>query len=191
MFWFSLITLGHIQQESCGKKYWSVLLNPLYLPDLVPSDFHLFLSLQNSEWENIFSSRSVKNFCGKLLELKTSWILLEGNQQATKINGKRWFKIIAKILLIEINSLLNYSWINYILLKWKLSMSQPNNNNHLFEYIYMVSSNTNNFPIWSIWWIDGTLTGTTILGQSEPESNGNERIFHTSQISRTTPLDTV
>ena len=37
------------------------------------------------------------------------------------------------------------------------------------------------------------LTGTTNPGQSEPGSNGNERVFHTPQISRNgaLPLDAV
>ena len=33
---------------------------------------------------------------------------------------------MANILLIEINSLLDYSQISYILLKWKLFTTQPN-----------------------------------------------------------------
>ena len=33
--------------------------------------------------------------------------------------------------------------------------------------------------------MDGTLTGTTIQGQSEPGSNGNEGVRHTLQSSRT------
>ena len=37
------------------------------------------------------------------------------------------FKIMVNILLIEINQLLNYLYINYILLKQKLFMTQPNN----------------------------------------------------------------
>ena len=32
--------------------------------------------------------------------------------------------------------------------------------------------------------IDGTLTGTTIPGQSGPESNGNEDVLNTPQIYR-------
>ena len=35
--------------------------------------------------------------------------------------------------------------------------------------------------------IDGTVTGTTTPGQSGPESNDHEGVFHTSQISRTGP----
>ena len=34
------------------------------------------------------------------------------------------------------------------------------------------------------WAIDSSLTGITILGQSGPGSNGNERILYSSQISK-------
>ena len=37
----------------------------------------------------------------------------------------------------------------------------------------------------SIWLIDGTLTDITTPGQSEPGSNGNERVLNTPHISRT------
>ena len=37
----------------------------------------------------------------------------------------------------------------------------------------------------SIWPLDGTLTSTTTVGHSEPESHGNEGVLHTPQISRT------
>ena len=37
----------------------------------------------------------------------------------------------------------------------------------------------------SIWSVDGTLTGTTTLGQSRPGSNGNKRVLHTPQSSWT------
>ena len=39
----------------------------------------------------------------------------------------------------------------------------------------------------SIWHKDGTLTGTTTLGHSGPESNSNERVFYTSQSPRLEP----
>ena len=32
-----------------------------------------------------------------------------------------------------------------------------------------------------MWLIDGTLSGTTITYQSEPESKGNERVLHNTQ----------
>ena len=37
----------------------------------------------------------------------------------------------------------------------------------------------------SIWFIDETLTGTATPGQSGPESNDNEEVFHFSKISWT------
>ena len=37
----------------------------------------------------------------------------------------------------------------------------------------------------SIWSMDGTLSGTTTPGQSEPMSNSNERVLHIPQSSRT------
>ena len=37
----------------------------------------------------------------------------------------------------------------------------------------------------SIWLIDGTLTGTTTLGQSGPGNNGNKGVLHILQSSRT------
>ena len=36
-----------------------------------------------------------------------------------------------------------------------------------------------------IWPEDETLRNTTLRGQSGPGSNGNEGVFHTSQVSRT------
>ena len=41
--------------------------------------------------------------------------------------------------------------------------------------------------------MDGTLTGTTTLGQSGSESNGNEGVLHTPYISRIgdSPYDAV
>ena len=42
------------------------------------------------------------------------------------INGKKWFKIMANIQLTEMDSLIDNSWINYILLKQILFMTQAN-----------------------------------------------------------------
>ena len=42
----------------------------------------------------------------------------------------------------------------------------------------------------SIWPIDRTLTGTTTLGQSEPESNGNEEVLCIPQSSSITGTST-
>ena len=82
---FCMITFGYFQQESWRKKIldsgWVVPHHPPYLPDL---DFHLFyFATKCSKWQKIFSRRSAENICGKLLELVTSWILLERSQQST------------------------------------------------------------------------------------------------------------
>ena len=37
----------------------------------------------------------------------------------------------------------------------------------------------------TIWPIDRTLSGATYPGQSGPENNGNERVLHIAQISKT------
>ena len=39
----------------------------------------------------------------------------------------------------------------------------------------------------SIWPISGIQTGTNSLGQSEPESNGDEKVFHVPQTPRWEP----
>ena len=115
-------------QDKISDLGWSVLPHPPYLPDLVPSDFHLFLfSTKYSEWQKLFS-RSDENICGKLFQLKINWILLERNQQAIQASWSMAATSDSKYWLIEINSMLNYLWINYILLKQKLFMTQPNRN---------------------------------------------------------------
>ena len=67
---------------------------------------------------------------------KTSGVNVFELETIYLIKGKWWFKILANILLIQIYSVLNYLWINSILLiwklfiflrKWKLFMTQINN----------------------------------------------------------------
>ena len=65
------------------------------------------------------------------------------------------------------------------------------NINHLFAQL-----NGLKYSKWknsSIWHIDGTLTGTTILGHREHGSNGNEGVLYILQSSktRTSPLDSL
>ena len=43
---------------------------------------------------------------------------------------------------------------------------------------------TNHPTVCSIWPIDKTLSGVTTLGQSKPDSDGNEGILHIPQISK-------
>ena len=50
-------------------------------------------------------------------------------------------------------------------------------------------TNVNNYK-WlnsTIWPIDGTLTGTTTLGQSRPESDGYEEVLYIPQTLRLEP----
>ena len=78
---------ARIMQEKIMALGWSVWAHPLYSPNLDPSDFHLFHSLENALNDRNLSQDQVKKF-GKLLQLKTSWILLERNQQATWCDSK-------------------------------------------------------------------------------------------------------
>ena len=80
-------------------------------------------STKCSEWQNEFLKIRWKclgkSSCAQN-QLKFTWEESTNNM----INGKKWFKIMANILLID--SLENSSWIDYILLKRKLSMNPPN-----------------------------------------------------------------
>ena len=84
----------------------------LYKMFLITKDF-----LMKIQWKRSWQTSWAQNQLNFTWEESTSYL----------INGKRWFKIMANILLFEIKSLLNYSWIDYILSKWKLLMTQPNN----------------------------------------------------------------
>ena len=60
-----------IKQEKILDLSWSVLLHPPYLPDFLPSDFHVFCSLQNAmNDQKFFQENQVRMFVGKLLELE-------------------------------------------------------------------------------------------------------------------------
>ena len=51
---------------------WKVMLHPLYSPDLAPSDYHLFRSLQNHLNGKTFdSNEAVKNELIQFLPLRT------------------------------------------------------------------------------------------------------------------------
>ncbi|KAJ0178716.1 hypothetical protein K1T71_005491 [Dendrolimus kikuchii] len=45
---FLHMALGNPTQQKLREFGWEVLMHPPYSPDLAPSDFHLFRSLQNS-----------------------------------------------------------------------------------------------------------------------------------------------
>ena len=65
--------LVRIAQEKILDIDWSVLPHPPYSQDFAPSDIHFLNLYKITE----FLSKSGKNVCGKILELKTSLILLE------------------------------------------------------------------------------------------------------------------
>ena len=69
---------------------WDVLPHPPYSPDIAPSDYHLFLSLQNSlqgksfidledvkkHIENFFSSKPAKFYADGIFKLPDRWTKL-------------------------------------------------------------------------------------------------------------------
>jgi len=60
-----------IQQKFWNILGWDILLNSSYSPDLMPSDFHLFRSLQNSFNEKSFNSLvEIKNHLEKFFAEK-------------------------------------------------------------------------------------------------------------------------
>ena len=82
-----------ISTRLCTKWFWYSFFSTKYF------EWHIFL--QKIWWKRLWKTswvRKLFNFNG---EDSTSHL----------INGKRWFKVMAYILMIEINSLLNYEWI--------------------------------------------------------------------------------
>ena len=56
---------------------------------------------------------------------------------------------------------------------------------HMVIWYQVFSSNTSNLQTDLIWLIDRSLTGTTTLGKSKPESNGNEGVLYIPQNTKT------
>jgi len=81
----SLITRQKLLQHG-----WDVLSHPSYSPDLAPSDFHLFRSLQNSLNGKMFASDLIKQHLDKFLAEKDGKFYERG---IMKLPG-RWQKII-------------------------------------------------------------------------------------------------
>ena len=62
---------------------------------------------------------------------------------------------------------------------------------HIVKWFQVLQYNSHNltsviylYIVCSIWPIDRTLSGVTILGQSEPGSDGNEKVLQISKISK-------
>lgn len=84
----------HKSLDSClklAKFEWDVLPHPPYSPDLAPSDYHLFRSLQNSlDGETFQSIEDIKNHLARFFESKdkTFW------ERGIFSLADRWSKVI-------------------------------------------------------------------------------------------------
>ena len=119
MLCFFLIIQSYTQQESRRKKILdfglSVLPHLPYWADFAPSDFYLFSFLQNALNGKKFSLEDqVKMFAENFLSSKPAEFYLRGINKLPDKRQELIKKIMANILLVEINSLLNYSWISYL-----------------------------------------------------------------------------
>ena len=121
-------TKNHIEKNI---GFWLVCSNPsTILSRSYTKKFPFFsFSTKCSEWQKFSQEDQVKMLVENFLYLKPVEFYLRGINKLPR----RWFKIIPNILLTKINSLLNSSWINYILLEQKLFMTQPN----IYIYIYI------------------------------------------------------
>ena len=124
---FSTITQGYIQQESLsrniGFRLVCSILFTLFIRHCTKWYTSLSFLTKCFEGENFSQEDRGKRLwitCGARNQLNFTW----EKSSSSLINGKRWFKIMVNIILIEINSLLNYSQMNYIQLKRKLLMIQ-------------------------------------------------------------------
>jgi len=70
---------------------WNVLLHPPYSPNLAPSDYHLFRSLQNSlNRKNFDSLEACKNYLGQFIAQKDAKFWENGIMKLSQ----RWQKVV-------------------------------------------------------------------------------------------------
>lgn len=79
-------------REIISRLNWEILPHPPYSPDLAPSDYHLFLNLQNSLNGKIFTSEvHVKNVVTSFFETQTENFYRKGISDLID----RWRKCVA------------------------------------------------------------------------------------------------
>ena len=80
-------------QEEVLNLGWEVLIHPWYSPDIAPSDFYLFQSLQNSLNEKNFSSifsKDKKFWEDGIMQLPKKW------QRVVEQNGKYMYNKVGE-----------------------------------------------------------------------------------------------
>ena len=85
----------HVQQtlRKLKELKWEILQHPPYSPDISPSDFHLFRSLQNSlNGKNLNSVEAVKNYLTNIFQEKPSSFYKNGIDKLVE----RWETIVEK-----------------------------------------------------------------------------------------------
>ncbi|XP_026830138.1 histone-lysine N-methyltransferase SETMAR-like [Ooceraea biroi] len=86
----------HVAQQTLRKLQelqWEILQHPPYSPDIAPSDFHLFRSLQNSlNGENLKSEEAVENHLTNFFQGKPSSFFKNGINKLVD----RWKTIVEK-----------------------------------------------------------------------------------------------
>ena len=124
-----MITKSYIQQEPSRKNIGFRLVY-LTLPTIFSRPLKQVISVFFYHKKKLSVTTNILKIKGNF-SCNISWALNQFDlswQESTSnhINCKRWVKIKAYIQLIEINSLLYFSWINNNSIKWKLFMSKSN-----------------------------------------------------------------
>ena len=83
---------ARVTQENFLELGWSVLPHPPYSPDLVPSNYHIFRSLQNSLMRtNLSNEDQVREFVENVFMSKPAKFYANGNEELPD----KWQQVIA------------------------------------------------------------------------------------------------